>query len=227
MPIVSDISTLVLSVKDVLGFFTIPVAIAAVILLFIVAKYSYDMLGVLIPLAGATAGAYVSMELLGSVVGKYIPDVSKYVNIEYLIGIVIAIILAFVCAKYYNFTLFLIGGAVGYVFISRMVKDVLIPLDIVQQTVKSAGATVTSVVGILISVACGLVLAIVVMKYFKQIFTMLTSVACVAGGAAIGAIFMFANASISDYAVIGFAILGTLIGIRLAIEQLIFNWYRL
>lgn len=227
MPFVSDISSAVLGFANDFKFLAIPVVIAAVIGLVLVARYSYKLLGVLIPLLGATIGAYIGAGLLGGVIDKAIPAIAEFINPTYLVGIVIAVILAFVCAKYYNFTLFLVGGGIGYIVIAKLIKSVLIPLALVQDTAKAAGALVTDIVGLLISIGCGVVLAILVMKYFKQIFTVLTSVVGVAVAAGLAAMFVFANSSIADYAVVGGAALGAIVGIKLGIDQLRENWYYL
>ena len=227
MPIVSDVSSAVLGFADKLSFFVIPAAIAIVVALFLFAKYSFKLLGVLLPLLGATIGAYIGADLLGGLIGKAIPAIADFINPAYLVGIVIAVILAFVCAKYYNFTLFLVGGGLGYIIIGAFVKSLLIPLDVVQDTAKAAGALVTDIVGLSISIVCGVVLAIVVMKYFKQIFTVVASAAGVAAAVALAAIIIFAKTTIIDYALIAGAAIGLIVGIKIGVDQLRDNWYYL
>ena len=216
---IAEIIKFVLDLTADLGILVVPVALIAVIALGLFAKNSFKLFKFVLPLLGAAIGAYFGAGLLGKTIATAVPGLAEIIQPVYLVAIVFALIVALIVAKHVKFTIFLVGAGLGYIIIAELVKTLLLNFDFVRNTAISAGIVITHVVGYIIAIAVAVLCAILLKKFFKPIYIIATSIAGMVAAAGVGAIFLFANTSIAEIAVLVCAVIGLVFGIVAAVKQ--------
>lgn len=217
MDLVKNISSAVLDLASKLGALVIPAIIAAVVLLVLFARNSYRLFRVALPFMAALAGSYIGAGLLGELIEKNVPAIADIANPYYIAGGIAALVLGLICAKFHKLTMFLIGAGLGVLYVDALLKGFLWTLGFVNNMAESVpgGRTgdVVKFVGIAILVGCALACAILLLKLFKLVYVVITSVGVYAVVFALPAIFIFANASFAPIAVLACAGLGVVVGL--------------
>ncbi len=213
------ISNLVLDLASKLGSWTIPAAIAAVIVLVLFASNSYRLFKFVLPILAAVAGGYLGAVSLGKLVYDSLPGITNIINPVYLVGAIVGIICGLICAKFHRFSMLVIGAALGYTIISRFVKDVVLSFQITQDTINATDHITHVTVGMIICIVCLILTAIVLVKFFKPLYIVLTSVGCIFIAFVLSSVLIFVNTAIANIALIAGLILGLLVGIRVAVIQ--------
>lgn len=218
-------SNKILGLGEKLGAYIIPAVILGAIALLLFAKNSYRLFKFVLPLAGVALGAIAGASLLTPYLNLYLPVVANYVNPFYLTGLVSALVIAFFCFRFHNFTVIVIGASVGFVVVGRIAKNILLSFPLVSQLATTLPPVVVYAVGTAIGILCMVVCAVVIKKYFRGFYILTTSIggAVVALGAA--ALFIFATTTYLMYAVLGAVALGTLIGIVFSAKQMLLASY--
>ena len=224
MEMVNDISAKILDFSaqfsDKLGIFFIPVVILSAIALILFAKYSYRFLKIVLPIAGMVGGALLGATFIAPFVEKTFPAVGQYVSPFYLSAIVLAAVLAFICIKYNTFAIILVGAAAGYLFLGRIVKDLLISIPFIEHIATDVIRIKSYTTVVIICVLTMIVVAFIVHRYFNKLYVLVTSVGVATATLGIAAVLIFANTSIATYAAIAGAALGALIGAVFCYKQL-------
>lgn len=224
MDFVKDISIAVREAVAGLGPLVIPAIIAAVVLVVLFAKNSYKLFRIGLPFLAALAGSYIGAGLLGGLVKDALPAVADIFNPHYVAGGLVALVLGLLCAKFHKLTMFLVGAGLGVLFIDELVKGLLWSLDFVVKTAESVPGgregDVVKIVGIVILALCALVSAIILVKFFKGIYILVTAVGGLVVAAAVPAIFIFANTNFAEIAVIACAAIGLIFGIVNVCKQM-------
>jgi hypothetical protein len=195
--------------------FLIPAVILGAIALLVFARYSFRLFRIVLPIAGIVLGSTAGASLVAPLLAKYVPVVGEFINPFYLAGIVIALVLAVFCFKFYNFTVLLIGASLGFIVVARLVKDVLLSLAVTKQIIATVSPAVVSVVGIAIAVVCLIVTAIIVRKFFKPLYILLTSTGASVLALGVAAMFIFATTDFTVIATLAAAGVGVIVGLVL------------
>lgn len=219
MEIVKEISANVLSFGDSIGFFLVPAVVLVAIALFVFAKYSYKLFRIVLPLTGVILGAVVGSNVLASFVESSFPAVSNYLSPSFLAGIVVAALLAFFCFKFHKLTVLLIGASIGYLFVSGIIEALLRLLPIVQETLLNMTREQANIIGAIFSLVCVIITLVLFYKFFRPIYIFATSVGGAGLALGVTAIFIFANTSIAEIAVITAASIGAVIGLVFFAQQ--------
>ena len=221
MEFVTKISTTVLEAvaKMELGILVIPAVIIVVLALGLFAKHSYKLFKFALPVAGALIGSYIGAGTLGKMVADAVPALANIIQPYYLIGIVVGLVLALIVGKHVKLTIFLVGAGLGWIIVSEIVKSFLLGIDFVYNLAVSSGLLVTNIVGYIIAALVTILCAVLLKKFFKGIYILVTSIGGTVVAAALGAIFLFNGTSIAEIAVIACAVLGLIFGIRAAAKQ--------
>ena len=219
MEIVKDISANVLSFGDSIGFFLVPAIVLIAIALFAFARYSYKFFRVLLPLTGVILGAVVGSNVLASFVEDSFPNISSYISPSFLAGIIVAAALAFFCFKLHKLTVLLIGGSLGYLFIAGIVEALLRKIPYVQQTLVNMTSEEAVTIGAIFTLVCVALTLVIFHFFFRPIYVLTTTVGGCACALGIAAIFIFANTSISEVAVLTAAGIGAVVGLVFFAKQ--------
>jgi hypothetical protein len=204
-----------------LGLLVIPVVFAISFALIVFAKNSYKCFRVALPLLAAFAGAYIGAGLLGPIVKDMAPDLGS--ACVWIPGLLVALILGGLCTKLHKLTMTLVGLGLGALAIDGLVKGILWNLDFVNNMAENApggkGGALVAIVGMIILAACAVVSAIILVKFFRGIYIILTSIACWVIALALPAIFIFSTTAFAEIAVIALAVIGLLFGIKTTVKQ--------
>ncbi len=215
----NTISESVLALGADLGGFIIPVAIAVAIALVLFARNSYKLFRFALPVFAALAGAYIGAGLLGKPLATAVPALANVVNPYYLVGGVVGIVLGLLCAKLHKPVMFVVGAGLGYLVVGELAKTAILKLQITKDIIDATDTFMHRAVGVAICVICLIVCAIILLKFFKPIYIVVSSVGGVIVAFSVLAIFAFAGTSIAPYALLAAAALGLLVGIRTAVDQ--------
>lgn len=224
MEMVNDISAKILGfgaqLGGTLGMFFIPVVILSAIALLWFAKHSYKFLKVVLPIAGMGVGAYVGATYLAPLVETHLAVVGQYVNPVYLCAIVLAAVLGLLCLKYHTFAILVIGAACGYLFLGRIVKDLLLSIPFILQIANDVIRLKSYTVGVIICAFTMVIFTFIVKRYFKKVYVFVTSFGVATATLAIASVLLFQNTSIASYAAIAGTALGVIVGLSLCYKQL-------
>lgn len=204
-----------------LGLLVIPVVFALSFALILFAKNSYKCFRVALPLLAAFAGAYIGAGLLGPIVKGIAPDLGS--ACIWIPGLVVAVVLGGLCTKFHKLTMAIVGLGIGALALDIVVKGLLWKLDFVNNLAdKMPGGrsgVVVAIVGMIILVACAVLCAIVLVKFFRGIYIILTSIAAYVLALGLPAIFVFSTTAFAEIAVIALAALGLILGIVTTVKQ--------
>lgn len=218
MEIVKEISAEIIKIGAHLGAFVVPAVILCAIGLILLAKYSYKLFKIVIPIVGIILGSILGVVLLGPVFEK-IPGIYGIINPYYLAAFLCAAVLAVFCFKFKKFTVLLIGASAGYLVLGRIIKDVLLGIPFIWQLAETTERAITLPVGILICVLCMIVTALLVKKFFRGLYIIVSTIGFAAAGLGLAAIFIFQGTSIAEYATLGGLGLGAIIGLVFCAQQ--------
>ncbi len=208
----------VLGLGDKLGAFVIPVAIAAVVLLALFARYSYKCFRFALPVLAGVAAAFIAFSAVRDLVTG--SSISDLINIEYVAGAVVGLAIAGICVKLHGLAMLLLGAGVGYVALGGLVRETLLGVDYIYGLAVAAGSTVSTIIGVAISLICLAVCAFIFKKLFKAIYVLVTSIGGMAAACGIAAVFIFANTSIAELTLLVALVIGAVVGLILSVKQL-------
>lgn len=219
MEMVSQVSAEIVKIGAAFGAYLVPLFILCSIALVAFAKNSYKLFKIVLPIAGVITGSILGALFIGPYLAE-IPEIKEVVNAYFLSGIVTAAILAFFCFKFHKFTVLLIGAATGYLLVGRIVKDLLLSIEFIFILSETTERPITLVVGIIIGLICLVVTTLVVKKFFRPLYVIVTSIGCSALGFGLAAVFTFATTSFADYATVTALGLGAIVGLIFCAQQL-------
>jgi hypothetical protein len=209
-----------------LGAYIIPAIILGVIALFFFARHSYKCFKVVLPLAAIVLGSTFGVKLLNDVLAtglgqKFVAPtynaltavVSEFINPTILVGLVLALVLGGFCLKFPTFTVVLCGLGAGYVLLGDFIKSLVLSFPFVQHIVANTDRTIVAAVGALIALICALVCAYIIVRFFRIVYIVGTSVGACAFALGTAAMFIFATTSFTVIATLAAAGLGALVGI--------------
>lgn len=205
--------------SEKLGMFFVPAVIFATIALILFAKHSYKFLKIVLPLAGMVIGAITGATFIAPVLEKTFPVVGQYINPYYLIGIVLAAILGVICFKHHIFSILLVGACSGYLFLGRVVKDLLLSIPFINQIANDVIRLKSYVVGIIICVVTMIIFTFIVKRYFNKIYVLVTSLGVATATLGIASVLLFGNTSFAAYAAIAGTIIGFITGTAFCYKQ--------
>ena len=205
-----------------LGLFIVPVVFAISFALIVFAKNSYKCFRVAFPLLAAFAGAYIGAGLLGPVVADIAPGLESAAY--WIPALLVASVLGSLCTKFHKLTMCIIGLGIGAVVIDKFLKGVLWGFDFITEWAENApggrsGSTV-ALVGVIILAACAILGAILLVKFFRGIYIILTSVVCYVLALTLPALFVFSTFAFAEIAVIVCAVIGLILGITTTVKQI-------
>ena len=221
---VNDISAKILGFgaqfSGTLGMFFIPVVILSAIALILFAKYSYKFLKIVLPVAGMGVGAYLGATYVAPLVETHLAVVGQYINPVYLCAFVLAVVLGLLCLKYHTFAILVIGAACGYLFLGRMVKDLLLSIPFILQIANDVIRLKSYTVGVIICAITMVIFTFIVKRYFKKFYVIVTSFGVATATLGIASVLLFQNTSISTYAAIAGTVIGAIVGMTFCYKQL-------
>ena len=206
--------------SETLGMFFVPAVIFATIALVLFAKNSYKFLKIVLPLAGMVIGAITGASFIAPVLEKTFPIVGQYINPYYLAGIVLAVVLGVICFKHHIFAILLVGACSGYLFLGRIVKDLLLAIPFINQIANDVIRLKSYVVGVIICVITMIVFTFIVKRYFNKLYVFVTSLGVATATLGIAAVLLFGNTSFAAYAAIGGTVIGLITGMAFCYKQL-------
>ena len=186
-----------------LAAYSVAIAVVAIVVLALFARYGFTVLKKVVCLVGAAGCAYAGAQIL---VPKFLAGVAlPIVSTNAVVGIVLAIVGGFIFCRFFKFGLFLIGAAAGYL----VVADIVIGMVALEGII----ATVASVV---IAIVVGLLLR----ALFKPLFVIISSlVGMIGAGALLCVTLIPVDSSMVTIAFIAFAVIGLIAGIVCAKKQ--------
>ena len=224
MEMVNDISAKILGfgaqISGTLGMFFIPVVIISALALVLFAKYSYKFLKVVLPIAGMGVGAFAGATYVAPLIDKYLPVVGQYINPVYLCAIVLAAVLGLLCVKYHTFAILVVGAACGYLFLGRIVKDLLLSIPFVLHIANDVIRLKSYTVGVIICAITMVIFTFIVKRYFKKVYVIVTSFGVATATLGIAAVLIFQSTSIATYAAIAGTAIGAIAGMAFCYKQL-------
>ncbi len=217
VPMLPKIISAVLGVADSLQGFAIPVAIAAIVLLVLLSRYSYKVFRFVLPVIAGVSGALIGYIVAGELFAN--SNISGLINPATVIASVCGIVLLLVCAKFHGIAMAIVGGGLGYVFLGQFIRSWLLSYDYVHKITVAVGMPYTKIIGILISIVCLVILAFLMNKFFKIFYVILTSVGSMVAATSIAAIFIFAGTNVDIIALIVAIVIGLIVGICICVRQ--------
>ncbi len=148
------------------------VLFASLVLFAVLAFFSYKLFTFEIIIIGATFGFWIGSVFIPDMLGDWLSTlaISSTIQLESVLGLVFALILALLVHLIKNFALFIsgaaFGGCIGYSLAS------LLAMKFSENAVFSSKITFWGIV-----VVCAIVLGLITIKLFKPIFIILTSLA--------------------------------------------------
>ena len=216
-----------------LGAYIIPAVILGVIALFFFARHSYKCFKVVLPLAAIVLGSTFGVKLIGDVLAtglgqKFLAPaynaftavVSEFINPTILVGLVLALVLGAFCLKFPTFTVVLCGLGAGYVVLGDFMNSFILSFDFVQYIVANTDRTIVAAVGAVVALICALVCAYIIVRFFRIVYIVSTSVGACAFALGTAAMFIFSTTDFTVIATLAAAGLGALIGIVFSGVQL-------
>lgn len=216
----------VLAYGKTLGAYIIPAVILGVIALFFFARHSYKCFKVVLPLAaivlGSTLGITVLNDALATGLGQkflapaynaFTAVVSEFINPTILVGLVLALVLGAFCLKFPTFTVVLCGLGAGYVLLGNFLKSFILSFSFVQNIVANTDRTIVAAVGAVIALICALVCAYIIVRFFRIVYIVGTSVGACAFALGTAAMFIFSTTGFTVIATLAAAGVGALVGI--------------
>lgn len=224
MEMVNEIITKILDFSaqfsEKLGMFFIPAVIFATVALVLFAKYSYKLLKIVLPLAGMAAGAVLGASFVAPFVEKTFPVVGEYISPFYLAALVLAAILGGLCVKYHTLAVLLVGACSGYLFLGRIMKDLLLSLPFIQHIAFDVIRLKSYVVGVIVCTITMVIFTFLVKRYFKKLYVFVTSVGVATATLGIAAVLLFASTSFVTYAALAGAAIGLIAGMAFCYKQM-------
>ena len=191
-----------MDIQAILGayaqYITFPIVLILAVVAGVLAFYGYTLFKKFLPLFGAVAFGIIG----ASIVAPLIPVTLPIVNLNAIVGIVLAVIGALLMIYAYKLAIFVIGAGIGFV---------------VGYVVLAPMLSLSGVVALIVSGVLALIVAILSLRLFKPIFILVTSVVSLIAVGALGAFVVFAEPSIIFVAVL--AVVGLIVGIFAAKKQ--------
>ena len=224
MEIVNDISKQIIDLcapaSDLLGMFFIPVVVLAALLLLVFSKFSYRLLKIVLPITATVLSAVSGAGLIAPFVEKGLPEIAEYADPYYVCVGALAIVLAVVCFKSHTAAILLVGGCVGYEFIGRIIKDLLLSSPFILHIANDVIRLKSYTVGVIVCIITMIICAFLVHKYFKRLYVIVTSVGVAVAAVGAACALCFANVEFLATAVLVGALVGLVIGMVFCYKQL-------
>ena len=224
MKMVNDIIAKILdfgtTLSEALGMFFVPVILLSAIALVLFARNSYKLLKFVLPIAGMAAGAAIGATYVAPLLDKAVPVLSQYVSPVYLTAAVLGLVLGLLCVKYHTFAVLLITATVSYLFLGRIVKDLLLSIPFILQIANDVIRMKSYTVGIIVCIITTIIVTFLVHRYFKKVYVFVTSIGVCAATLGIAAVLVFQPTDFTTYAAMAATALGLVVGTAFCYKQL-------
>ena len=224
MEIVNDISKQIIDlcapVSGFLGMFFIPCVILAALLLLLFSKVSYRLLKIVLPLSATVLGAISGAGLIAPYVESAYPQIAEYADPTYVCMGVLAVVIALISFKSHTSAVLLVGACVGYEFIGRLAKDLLLSIPFILRIANDVIRLKSYTVGVIVCIIAMVVCAFLVHKYFKRLYVIVTSVGVSVAAVGAACALCFANTTFLATATLVGALVGLVIGMVFCYKQL-------
>lgn len=212
MDYIKELTVPVIELGNKLGGFLIPTLVLASIALLLFAIFSFKLLKIVLPFAGAALGYVLGGQLLTPFLKDVFPGAGFFTT-EMLAGIICGVVIGFICLKSYDLAVVIGGIAIGYVFLSELAIFGLRQLKFVRDVLLNTDMKTAVTIGIIISVLCGFITLCLFKKCFNITYILSTAVIATVLAFLIPAIFIFKDAESATKSILAAGDIGMCVGL--------------